>query len=36
MTTHVYNALLELCVESNDITRAEELLDRMEAADLEP
>lgn len=36
MTTTVYNALLEVCVQSNDMKRAEDLLDRMEASALVP
>jgi pentatricopeptide repeat protein len=36
MTTAVYNALLELCANSNDVARAEELMDRMLADGIEP
>ena len=36
MTINVYNALLELCASSNDLVRAEELLDKMEAQGIMP
>jgi pentatricopeptide repeat protein len=36
MTTTVYNALLELCVKSNDVSRAEDLLVRMRGDELQP
>lgn len=36
MSVNVYNALLELCAQSNDVTRAEELLDKMAGQGIEP
>lgn len=36
MTINVYNALLELCASSNDLVRAEELLDKMETMGIMP
>ena len=36
MSTTVYNALLEICVRSNDLQRAEDLLDRMASSELQP
>ena len=36
MTTPVYNALLQLCAASNDLARAEELIDKMTLEGLRP
>lgn len=36
MTINVYNALLELCASSNDLVRAEELLDKMQTQGIMP
>jgi len=36
ITVNVYNALLELCTLSNDVARAEELLDKMASQGIQP
>lgn len=36
MSIAVYNSLLELCANTNDVARAEELIDKMQADGIEP